>query len=280
MTLVDQSRFDLAVRRAKVGVFQARRLARWWTAPRAWARPEVAWDPGRFPVPLWQTEVPLHRPDADPRLDAGKRVNVALAATCFDGVVVSPAAPLSFWRALGRVTAARGFRPGMELRAGCVVPSLGGGICLLSNALFALAAELGWQILERHGHTIALDAGGGTRQALDATVLWPHVDLRIAPREGAVRLSATIRGDALVIAAHGGSDARPPAQVALDVEQREAGGGERLRVRVRRRITVRDAVIEDRVIVDDDKAVLRDALAAHTCTTCGETECHARVEVA
>ena len=31
------------------------------------------------------------------------------------------------------------------------MPSIGGGICLVSNALFAMAVRVGWSILERHG---------------------------------------------------------------------------------------------------------------------------------
>src|SRR5207253_5375208 len=87
---------------------------------------------------------------------------------------------------------------GMELRSGCAVPAIGGGLCLLSNALFALAVELGWHIVERHGHSIAL----GDPTALDATVAFPHVDLRIGPRDGRAVLDVGVRGDLLIVGAH------------------------------------------------------------------------------
>jgi len=45
----------------------------------------------------------------DPALEAGKRANLRLAVAAFDGIVVTPERPLSFWRALGRVTKRRGY---------------------------------------------------------------------------------------------------------------------------------------------------------------------------
>ena len=61
---------------------------------------------------------------------------------------------------------------------------------------YQLAAEAGWAIVERHGHTAAVAA----IDALDATVAYPHVDLRIAPTSPVV-LSARVRGDVLVVSA-------------------------------------------------------------------------------
>ncbi len=124
----------------------------------------------------------------------------------------------------------------MELRAGCAVPAIGGGLCLLSNALFALAVELGWEILERHGHSMAL----ADPHALDATVAYPYVDLRIAPRRGTAVLAVAVRGDVLVVAAHG--DAEPP-RVELDREQREDAASRD--TRIRRRVWRGPALVEE-----------------------------------
>src|ERR1700743_3485817 len=113
------------------------------------SRQRSAWRPrgrqrGRCEGPsAWPARVPIARSGAHPTLEAGKRHNVKLAATAFHGVVIAPDRPLSFWRTLGPATAARGFTWGMELRAGCAVPSIGGGLCLVSNALFAMAVEQG-----------------------------------------------------------------------------------------------------------------------------------------
>ena len=133
---------------------QARRLAAWAARTGTWAPPVRASTLG-FDHLHHHVRVPIGRRDeaAHPVFEAGKRHNLALAAPAFDGVVVPADRPLSFWRTLGRITAARGYRAGMELSGGCIVPAIGGGVCLLSNALFEAAVRLGWRIDERHGHS-------------------------------------------------------------------------------------------------------------------------------
>lgn len=150
------SRLRVALQAARRTQLAGRRLAAWALQPGRWTRPVLAPPAEAFAHDLYDVRVPLLRrdPAADPRLEAGKRVNVALAACAFDGLLLTPAQPLSFWRTLGRVTPEAGFQLGMELRGGCIVPTVGGGVCLLSNALFAMAARLGWAVLERHGHSL------------------------------------------------------------------------------------------------------------------------------
>lgn len=296
MELRDAGPLDLWLRRVKVAGLSARRFGRWLTDD-GFAAPERVTPAGPAVHAL---RTPIARTGAHPRLEAGKRQNVQLAATAFHGAVVAPDRPLSFWRTLGPATAARGFTWGMELRSGCAVPAIGGGLCLVSNALFALAVDLGWQILERHGHTIAL----GDPRALDATVAYPYVDLRIAPRRGTAVLGVTVRGDVLVVAAHGYVE---PLRVELDRAQRE--DAVHRDTRIRRRVWRGPALIEDAVIVDDRQRLPDSgAPAAHggahgghpggqpggqpgeqpaaqrppvirTCLDCGETACHARIEL-
>lgn len=262
MSLRTEGPLALALRRAKVALHGVRRRARWhvegWPAPRLGERPAVLG---------WRRAIGLAGPSGDARLEAGKRHNLRLAAVAFDGVELAPDRPLSFWRTLGPASAARGFRPGLEVRGGCVVPSVGGGLCALSNALFAMAAELGWDVLERHGHSVAL----ADPRALDATVAWPHVDLRIAPRHGRAVLGVRVERDALVVEAW---LARAPAvAVELAIEDARDDGDRRL-LRVRRRVVDGDRV-DERVLIDDAKRILPPApgTALRTCLTCGETAC-------
>ncbi len=78
---------------------------------------------------------------AEFKLTAGKVENLRIAARAFDGLELGPGTVLSFWRQLGRPIGRRGFVEGRELREGCVVPSIAGGLCQLSNALWILARE-------------------------------------------------------------------------------------------------------------------------------------------
>ena len=217
---------------------------------------------------VYSERIAMARAGAHARLEAGKRHNLRLAASAFHGVVVTPDAPLSFWRTLGPTTAARGFDWGMELAAGCVVPAVGGGVCLLSNALFAAAATLGWTILERHGHSMALSQGG----ALDATIAFPHIDLRVAPRHGRAVLDVQVRGDIVVLTIF--SDATTP-RVQLDTTWRD--DGELRHTTTTRTIFVGDERIETSTLVDDTQRLLG---PLRTCLDCGEVACHARVTIA
>jgi vancomycin resistance protein VanW len=266
MSLVAEGRFGRGWRRTRVALLGARRRLAWLRDP-GFAAPVLAARPARR---AWGRRIELAMAGGDPRLEAGKLVNVALAAAAFDGVLVSPARPLSFWRALEPATEARGFRRGIEVRGGCVVPAVGGGLCAISNALFTMAAELGWRVLERHGHSVAL----ADPRALDATVAWPHVDLRIAPRRGRAVLAVRQDGEALTIEAWTDDTDGARAEVELIVEEAGDAGGRR-RLRVRRRVREGGAIVEDRLIVDDDKELL--AAVAHgalrTCLSCGEVAC-------
>ena len=261
MHLRHASSLSLMLRRIRVAQFQAQRFGRWLADP-AFAAPDRVAPTGPIAHAI---RVPIARRGADPQLEAGKRHNVRLAATAFHGVVISPRKPLSFWRVLGPATEARGFAWGMELRSGCAVPAVGGGLCLLSNALFSLAALQGWSILERHGHSMAL----GDPSAFDATVAYPHVDLRIAPRTGTAILDVTVRGDVLVVAVH--HDA-PRLRVELAREQRD--DGETRDTRVVRKVWRELALVEEATIVDDHQTI---PAALKTCLDCGETACRARV---
>jgi vancomycin resistance protein VanW len=261
--LRDAGPLALMLRRVRVMQRTTQRFARWLVDP-AFVEPARVAPSGAV---AYELRIPIARSGADSRLEAGKRHNARLAATAFHGVVITPDAPLSFWRALGPATAARGFAWGMELRSGCAVPAVGGGLCLLSNALFTLACELGWTIHERHGHSMAL----GDPHALDATVAYPHVDLRIAPRYGRAILAVSLHGDVLVVGVH--HDA-PRLRVELAREQR---GDEATRdTRIRRRVWRELQLLEDTIVVDDHQTI---PAALKTCLDCGETACHARVEL-
>lgn len=261
--LRDAGRVGLVLRKVKVAGLSAKRLARWLLEPELTAPARVA-PAGRI---SHRIRVPIARAGNDPRLEAGKRHNVRLAATAFHGVVIAPDRPLSFWRTLGPATAARGFAWGMELRSGCAVPAIGGGLCLVSNALFALAVELGWRILERHGHSMAL----GDPSALDATVAFPHVDLRIAPRTGTAVLDVTVRGDVLVVAVR-----HDAPTLRIELESAQTDDGQVRDTQIRRRVWHELALLEDRLIVNDHQRI---PAALRTCLDCGETACHARVTI-
>jgi vancomycin resistance protein VanW len=262
----------------KIRLLRARRLALWRARPGDFPSPRLAPGAMRFPHRVAQIAIPIFRADAaaDPVLERGKQQNLALAAPSFDGLLIEPARPLSFWRTLGRATAARGYRAGMELSGGCIVPAIGGGLCLLSNALFGMAARLGWDIRERHGHTLqAVPISPGELWGLDATVFWPYVDLRIAPREGPVRLSVAVTETELRLAV----DAPRAPVLRATLNEVDAGvataslGTFRTNRILRELRGANDEVVDRGIIAENRKRVLGAEELARSCRTCGEEEC-------
>jgi hypothetical protein len=135
--------------------------------------------------PLWDDA----RPDEFVLL-AGKVHNLRTAAKAFSTVVVPAQGVLSFWHQLGRPVKLRGYVKGREVREGCVIPTIAGGICQLSNAMAICAERAGFELLERHAHSVA----GADTDRGDATVFWNYVDLRIrAPVPWRVEVALTER---------------------------------------------------------------------------------------
>lgn len=198
------SRLDAASFSAKAAVHRLARALRDRLDPIAVATPgsalRVATVLAEVRTRLWTATDPAERP-----LENGKVHNLRVAARAFDGLEFSSGAVFSFWAQLGRPTRARGFVRGRELREGCVVPAVAGGICQLSNALYEVALRAGLTIIERHAHSRTVP---GSQAALgrDATVFWNYLDLRFASprpfrlevRLGAEELVVTLRGEPIV----------------------------------------------------------------------------------
>lgn len=119
---------------------------------------------------------------AERRLQLGKIQNLRIALRQIDGINIPAGETFSFWRQIRRATKQRGFKPGRELREGCIIPSVGGGLCQISNALYDLALQSGCRIDERHPHTQVIPGSAADRDR-DATVAWNHIDLRFTPAQ-------------------------------------------------------------------------------------------------
>ena len=143
---------------------------------------------------LAEVATPLYT-DSDPKergLQLGKVQNLRIGAKAIDGARLEAGQVFSFWAQVGQPTRARGFVEGRELRQGCIIPTVAGGLCQLSNSLFRAAREAGCEIVERHGHTSPI-LNSPFPPGEDATVFWNYVDLRFRARQAMavrVRLSA------------------------------------------------------------------------------------------
>ncbi len=150
----------------------------------------------RSATPLWTESDQRERP-----LLAGKVQNLRIAVKALNGVEVPAGSTFSFWKHVGRTTKRRGFAAGRELREGCVIPNIGGGLCQLSNALYDAALQAQFEIIERHAHTRVI-AGSLAEQGRDATVFWNYVDLRFRS-PSAFRIEAAMTADELKVTFRG-----------------------------------------------------------------------------
>lgn len=147
--------------------------------------------------------------EKDRALNAGKIQNLRCALRGLDGIEVEAGRTLSFWRQVGRPTRGRGFVAGRELREGCMIATIGGGLCQLSNALYEAALQAGLEIVERHAHT-RIVPGSRAAAGRDATVFWNYLDLRVRER-WPFRIEARLTADDLELTIRGfGAEAEAP----------------------------------------------------------------------
>jgi vancomycin resistance protein YoaR len=146
--------------------------------------------------PLWTSNLTEER-----QLQAGKIHNLRVAIRHLNGLQVCAGQVFSFWAHIGKPTRRAGYVAGRELREGCIIASVGGGLCQLSNALYAVALKTGCNIIERHAHSQVV-SGSAAELGQDATVFWNYVDLRFsAPFAFRIeaRLESHREGDQLVV---------------------------------------------------------------------------------
>ena len=110
-------------------------------------------------------------------LTAGKVENLRIASKKINGIEIKANEIFSFWKHIGNPNFGQGYVIGREIREGCIVPTVAGGLCQLSNALYDTALKANFDIIERHKHTKVIK-GSLAEQDRDATVKWNYIDLR------------------------------------------------------------------------------------------------------
>lgn len=110
----------------------------------------------------------------DPK-NLNRSQNLLLAASALHGLVIEPGGDFSFNRAVGKRSAARGYRMAIVFEDGEQVPGLGGGVCQVSSTVYQAARKAGMTITERHPHSLPVTYA---KAGNDATVAWGAKDLR------------------------------------------------------------------------------------------------------
>lgn len=195
---------DALIFRAKVTALQARRLLQDRLSAQHVRHRRGERLAGAQVIAECRTKLWAEGDERELSLQAGKVHNLRLAVRRLDGVEVPAGAVFSFWAQVGRASRRRGYAHGRELREGCIIPSTGGGLCQLSNALYDAALKAGFEIIERHAHTQVVQ-GSLAESGRDATVFWNYVDLRWRSTE-AFRIEAKMDGKHLTVRLRAGDD--------------------------------------------------------------------------
>jgi vancomycin resistance protein YoaR len=106
-------------------------------------------------------------------------INIGVAASKFDGVIVPPDRVFSFNEHLGPVTKEAGYDESLIIQGNRTSVGLGGGVCQVSTTAFRVAFFGGYELVERwaHGYRVGWYETNSV-PGLDATVYSPDVDFK------------------------------------------------------------------------------------------------------
>ncbi len=133
--------------------------------------------------------------------------NINVAASRFNGVLISPGEEFSFVKTLGEVDAEHGYLPELVIKHNKTEPEFGGGICQVSTTTFRAAIYSGLKITARRNH--AYPVSYYNPQGMDSTVYIPNPDLRfINNTDGHILIQTSIDGTVLKFQFYGTNDGR------------------------------------------------------------------------
>ncbi|MCF0199542.1 MAG: VanW family protein [Bacteroidaceae bacterium] len=88
----------------------------------------------------------------DMQLQENKAVNLSIAAPKVNGILIRPGEVMSFWRLVGRDSAAKGYKEGMTIALGKPSKGIGGGMCQFTNLIHWMVLHSELTIVEHHHH--------------------------------------------------------------------------------------------------------------------------------
>jgi vancomycin resistance protein YoaR len=124
-------------------------------------------------------------------------VNVGEAARRINGTILEPGETFSMNETVGERTPANGFTEGFIISGGVFREELGGGVSIITTAMWTAGFYAGLERVEQHPHGLYISR---YQAGLEATVAWGLLDLRMRNRTGnGVLITATRYSDGVVI---------------------------------------------------------------------------------
>jgi vancomycin resistance protein VanW len=175
-----------------------------------------------LPHVIMKHHTPLIRKlaNTDMWLQHNKIVNLSVAVSELDGLVLRPGETFSYWRLLGKPTRRKGYVDGMILFCGQVRTGIAGGLCQLSNLIYWMTLHTELTVTERHRHSYDVfpDASRTQPFGSGATCSYNYIDLRITNNTLVTfQLKLSLDGEHL----HGSWHAQESSRYRYKVKERD-----------------------------------------------------------
>ncbi len=108
--------------------------------------------------------------------DRNRNVNIEIAASALNGVMIAPGGVISFNETTGKRTADKGYLKAGAIENGRTIQETAGGVCQVSTTLFNALVRANCAIVERKPHAWPSTY---VPRGEDATVDWPSLDLKM-----------------------------------------------------------------------------------------------------
>ncbi len=127
-----------------------------------------------------ETNMIRHGPGIDLALQKNKAINIRLAGSTFNRMIIRPGEIFSFWKNVGRPTRRKGYRDGRIIKNGQLTAGPAGGLCNLANILHLLVLNSPMTVTEFHTHSDALAPEEGPRKPFSSgtSVSYNNIDFR------------------------------------------------------------------------------------------------------
>lgn len=137
----------------------------------------------RLPYECFSHGTPLFRElkDVDDQYQINKVINLGLAVSRMNGLILKPGETFSYWKLIGKPSGRKGYVPGMVLYCGTYHMGVGGGLCQLSNLLYWITLHTPLTVIERYRHSYDVFPDSNRTQPFGsgATCYYPYRDLMI-----------------------------------------------------------------------------------------------------
>lgn len=160
--------------------FITKRKFNWFFGDNQWAETK---EEKLFTNSIFQHKSIILRPlkDVDMYLQENKRVNLKIAISQLNRVIIKPGETFSFWKLVGRPSKRMGYLTGLVLKQGRIESDTGGGLCQLGNLLFWMFSHSPLTITERyrHGFDVFPDVNRKIPFGAGATLSYNYIDLQV-----------------------------------------------------------------------------------------------------